>query len=221
LIELRQSGVTVRDIADEYERVFNRVMTDRLSIHDLLFSRAFQAKRRTMALQAVYSNLIGLALLVIASPILAATALLLLVGGNGARLERVPCAGFQGVPFHRLRFRTRRKDGSLSWAGATVQALRLTGLPQLVNVLRGEMALIGPRPVRAEFVDRLNECMPFHVHRFSVKPGLTGWAQVNLRGTGKGPDELASLEYDLYYIKHGSLVLDFEILLRTAIPGMR
>jgi lipopolysaccharide/colanic/teichoic acid biosynthesis glycosyltransferase len=221
LVELRQAGIAVRDVADEYERVFSRVLSERLRLHDLLFSREFQAKRHTMALQAVYSNLLGLALLGVMSPLLILSALILLVAGHRPVLERVTCAGFQGVPFERLYFRTRRKDGSLSWAGHVVQALRLRGLPQIFNVLRGEMALIGPRPVRAVFVDHLNQSMAFHPHRFTVRPGLAGWAQVNLRGSLNGPAEPASLEYDLYYIKNHSLALDLEILLRTALPGLR
>ena len=216
LVELRQAGVAVRDLSAEYERVFNRILAERLAARDLLFSSAFQAKRPTMALQAVYSNVIGLLLLALATPLLlAVTIFLWLFGGAGPLLDRVECVGFQGVPFERLSFRTRRRGGGRSWAGKVVSRLRLAGLPQLINVMRGEMALIGPAPVRTAFGQRLSEWMPFHTHRFSVKPGLTGWARVN--STGGVPNEPQAIEYDLYYIKNGSLALDFEILLRSVV----
>jgi lipopolysaccharide/colanic/teichoic acid biosynthesis glycosyltransferase len=216
LVELRQAGVAVRDLSAEYERVFNRILTERLAARDLLFSSAFQAKRPTMALQAVYSNVIGLLLLALATPfLLAASVFLWLFGGAGPLLDRVECVGFQRVPFERLSFRTRRRGGGRSWAGQVVSRLRLAGLPQLINVMRGEMALIGPAPVRTAFGQRLGEWMPFHTHRFSVKPGLTGWARVN--STGGVPSEPQAIEYDLYYIKNGSLALDVEILLRSVV----
>jgi lipopolysaccharide/colanic/teichoic acid biosynthesis glycosyltransferase len=95
--------------------------------------------------------------------------------------------------------------------------LRLTNLPRLINVVRGEMALFGPRPVRSVFADRLCELMPAYVFRFTVKPGIFGWSQAHFAETGGVPEEGLSLEYDFYYIRQESPSLDLDILLRTLL----
>jgi len=91
-------------------------------------------------------------------------------------------------------------------------------LPRLINVVRGEMAFFGPPPVRYEFARRLGEAIPVYAHRFTIKPGIMGWSQVNLAGEAGVSDEALRLEYDLYYIKQNSVSLDLEILIRTLFP---
>ena len=102
--------------------------------------------------------------------------------------------------------------------GRLLTGLHLVNLPQLINVVRGEMGLFGPAPVRREFADRLCQLIPAYAHRFAVKPGLLGWAQANLRGAG-APDDAVSLGYDLYYAKQQSPSFDIAILLRTLFRG--
>ncbi len=218
LVNLRDSGIAIDDGAALYEDMLCRVRWDRLQPFDLLFSSSINANRSVMAVQAVYTNLIGLGLLIGLSPVLVAiTVLSTLFSGSGPVLERIECTGFQGIPFRARRFRTRRPDGEFSWIGKALCMLHLVNLPQLINVVRGEMALFGPPPARREFADRLSQIIPVYPHRFTVKPGILGWSQTNLRGAGTTPDEAIRLEYDLYYVKGESPSLDLEIFIRTIL----
>jgi lipopolysaccharide/colanic/teichoic acid biosynthesis glycosyltransferase len=113
------------------------------------------------------------------------------------------CAGFNNVPFTLLRFNTR------SWLGRGLRKLRLEGLPQLVNVLRGEMSLVGPRPKRVEFATELARHIPYYAERLTVRPGLTGWAQIHFPDA----DALLELEYDLYYTANLSPGFDLRIII--------
>ena len=109
----------------------------------------------------------------------------------------------------------QRDDPRVTRMGWILRKTRLDEVPQLLNVLRGEMSLIGPRPERAVFVDQLTKAIPFYRTRLAIKPGLTGWAQVRYRYGSSQEDALVKLQYDLYYIRHQSLVLDSMILIRT------
>jgi lipopolysaccharide/colanic/teichoic acid biosynthesis glycosyltransferase len=223
LLDLRLAGIVVKDSGAVYEQVFERACTEELEARELLFSQSMRARRGIMAFQSVYNNLAGLLLLLCALPVLALAALFLrLYLGPDPVLERMHCLGFQGIPFQLLKFRTRRRGSDRETvAGRTISRLGLVGLPQLFNVMRGEMGLIGPAPVRIEFDRWFSERIPFYVHRHSVKPGMTGWAQVHLRSLPVALSEPLGLEYDLYYIKNGSLPLDLEILLKTIVNRCR
>jgi lipopolysaccharide/colanic/teichoic acid biosynthesis glycosyltransferase len=217
LLEYRAAGIEVDHMADLYERLYLRVCMEGLPSADLLSTTAFSASRPIMALQATYSNLLGLMLLVLLFPVIALMSLASgLAAGTGPFLERVECAGFQAIPFQRLRFRTRHAiRGRVTWVGKIIQAFGLTGLPQVINIVRGEMAMFGPAAVRKEFADALATRIPLYARRFSTRPGVLGWAQVHMpRGV---PEATIQLEYDLYYLKECSPSLDFEILLRTLL----
>src|SRR4051794_27568952 len=156
-----------------------------------------------MAIQAIYNNLAGLFFLLLLSPVMLLTAVVLaLTPGHGSIIESIECAGFQYIPFRLQRFRTTRTDGSVTPVGRLLRRGRLANLPQLINVVRGDMALVGPRPVRTGFAHHLSSVMPFYAHRFSVKPGLTGWAQAHLSDE-QAADTRREIEYDLYYVKEG------------------
>jgi lipopolysaccharide/colanic/teichoic acid biosynthesis glycosyltransferase len=118
---------------------------------------------------------------------------------------------------------TRQKDERITRVGSFLRKSHLDELPQFINVLLGDMSLVGPRAERSELVERLQECIPFYRARLLVKPGITGWAQVNFGYAATVEDTAIKLEYDLYYIKHRSLILDFIILLRTVgtVVGFR
>ncbi len=222
LLKYRLGGAVVEDAPAVYERLFQRISCERLQPMDLLLSSALRGDSRTMAIQAVYTNLIGLFFLAALSPVLLLVSLLVaLSSGGGPVLESVDCAGFRYIPFQLLRFRTRRRDGSgrMTRVGRVISRLHLTNLPQLINVVRGEMALVGPRAVRKDFAYFLTGLMPFYSHRFSVKPGIMGWAQVNAAERGMPADECLQVEYDLYYIKEGSPWLDGQILIETLKRG--
>jgi lipopolysaccharide/colanic/teichoic acid biosynthesis glycosyltransferase len=221
LLEYRAAGIEVEHVADLYEKLYLRVCTEGLQRDDLLTSTAFSASRPIMALQATYSNLLGLTLLITLFPVIALLALVTgLAAGTGPFLERVECAGFQAIPFQRLRFRTRHATlGRVTWVGKIIEWLGLTGLPQVINIVRGEMAMFGPAPVRKDFAAALVERIPLYARRFSTRPGLLGWAQMHMpRGI---PEATIQLEYDLYYLKECSPSLDFEILLRALLRTRR
>jgi lipopolysaccharide/colanic/teichoic acid biosynthesis glycosyltransferase len=222
LLNCSLSGVVIDESPAAYEKFFNRVCCERLEPVDLLLSSAFRGDSRTIAIQSVYSNLIGLSLLLALSPLMLITALaLVLFSGPGPVFESFECAGFQYIPFRLLRFRTPRvdDDGTITLVGRLITSLHLTNLPLLLNVVRGDMALVGPRPVRSEFASYLTEVMPFYSHRFSVKPGILGWAQMHVPSGVQLPDENRQIEYDLFYVKEGSLWLDVEIMLESLGPG--
>jgi lipopolysaccharide/colanic/teichoic acid biosynthesis glycosyltransferase len=219
LLRCRLAGIRVTNSASLYEKLFGRICCERLEAVDLVLSSALRGDSRTMAIQAVYNNVIGLAILLAVSPVLLLIMVaILLTSGKGPALESTQCAGFQYIPFRLQRFRTTRADGSRTTVGRVVRWLRLVNLPQLINVVRGDMALVGPRPVRSEFAGYLSAQMPFYAYRFSVKPGFGGWAQMHQAGKPYA-DTRREIEYDLYYIKEGSLWLDLEILLDRLLGG--
>src|SRR5579863_1592131 len=218
LLQCRLAGAAVEDVPGLYEKLFRRVYCESLGPADLVLSPGLRADSRTMAFQAIYTNLIGLLLLLALSPVLVAVTLAVAVfSGRGPTFESAEYAGFQNIPFRLLRFRTLRTDGSglPTRVGRWIARLHLVHLPGLINIVRGEMALFGPRPARREFAQRLAEVIPLYAVRSSVKPGILGWAQMHLRGAPAPPCEILQIGYDLYYIKRASLLLDPEILIRT------
>lgn len=215
LFELRSQGVSIEDSAALYERLLYRVCGERLSPGDFVSQNSLAANRQIMAVQAIYTNLAGLGLLVLLSPVLVLIALALVAGGTPALFERTLCLGYQEIPFERLAFHTRRGDRKgHTWVGEWILRLRLAGLPQLLNIVRGEMAFCGPPPVRMEYARRLAELIPFYAHRFSVKPGMFGWSQIRFQRSAVAL-EPQRLEHDLYYIKQASPSFDLEVVLRT------
>jgi lipopolysaccharide/colanic/teichoic acid biosynthesis glycosyltransferase len=229
LLSQRLNGAYVNSTSELYEEMLGRVCCAGRAPVDLLLSKALSGNQEAMAFQAIYTNLLGLALLILTFPAILAAAALTLLIGSGPILEREECRGFRNIPFLRMRFRTKRADGSLHSAGRVIAWLRLTNLPLLLNVIRGEMALFGPCPVRREFADRLAEIVPFYSMRFAVKPGIVDWGdvQVNYTPVSAQPTTrprrsvLTAIEYDLYYVKHASPLLDFEILMRLLFQGKR
>jgi len=215
LFDLHCSGTLVEDAPAVYEEVLQRVCWERLRPVDLLLASPVTSNRAVKTLQAVYTNMAGLALLLVTSPLLLVCAFLAMIFNGGPAFETISCCGLQRIPFRLVRFRTRRRNGSLSWMGRALTFLHLANLPQLWNVVRGEMGLFGPPPVRADFAGRLGELIPAYPHRFAVKPGLLGWSQANLRGAQAVPDDCLRLGYDLYYAKLQSPSFDIDILLRT------
>jgi len=215
LLQLRYAGTAVDGAPFLSESVLRRVAWQHLSPSDLLFSVTPITSRPMLAFQAIYKTLIGLALTAIFAPVMILASLLIVVSTGGPAMEHIECPGLQRIPFQMFRFRIRRSSGKPSWIGSLIAHLHLTNLPQLINVFRGEMTLVGPQPVRSVFVDRLLELMPAYVYRFTVKPGIFGWSQAHFAETGSVPEEALGLEYDFYYIRQESPSLDLDILLRT------
>jgi lipopolysaccharide/colanic/teichoic acid biosynthesis glycosyltransferase len=215
LLQAHYSGVEVESALLFYERVLQRVPWRESRPSDLLFSLNPAISRAMLAFQAVYKNVIGLGLRVITAPLMILISVLVVVLSGAPSVEQIECLGFQRTPFLLLRFRIHDSHGNLTGIGKLIKKLHLTNLPHLINVVRGEMTLFGPAPVRTAFANRLMELMPAYIYRFTVKPGIFGWYQVHHAETGGLPDEVARLEYDLYYIKQESPSLDLDILLRT------
>jgi len=193
-----------------------------------------RAGRLDAAARRVSDVVLSLALLALTLPLLLATALLVVLDSPGPVLYRQERVGLHGRVFTLLKFRSMRTDAEPRgpvWAapgdpratrvGAVIRLLHIDELPQLVNVLRGEMSLIGPRPERPHFVAQLERVLPLYRERMRVKPGLTGWAQVNYPYGASVEDARAKLSYDLYYVQHRGPLLDVLILLATVRVVLR
>jgi lipopolysaccharide/colanic/teichoic acid biosynthesis glycosyltransferase len=222
LLKHRLRGVAVSDVPTLYETIYERVYCRGLDPAEILLSPALCPESRTMAIQAIYTNLVGLFFLVALSPVLILTALAVaLFSGPGPVLESVECSGFHKIVFRLLRFRTMKTDGSgePTKAGRVISRLHLANLPRLLNVVRGEMALFGPRPVRTEFARFLTVLLPFYSIRFSVKPGILGWNHRQWQSGADPASELKEIESDIYYVKQASPRFDLEILMRFLSGG--
>ena len=218
LLRCRLDGVTVEGAPEAYERLFNRVCCQRLRPGDLILSPTLRGDSRTMAVQSVYTNLVGLLLFLLLLPVmLVVTLLVFLFSGPGPVLQTRDCAGFQHIPFRLLRFRTTRCDATAhpTTIGKWILRMRLSNLPQLLNVIRGDMALVGPAPVRSGFARYLAEAMPFYAHHFSVKPGILSYTGMHPGAAPPFPEECRQIEYDLFYVKEGSVWLDVRIFLAS------
>ncbi|HTQ57205.1 MAG TPA: sugar transferase [Bryobacteraceae bacterium] len=215
LLDLQFRGIEIQRVAELYEIACERVCVSELLPSQVIFSDELGARRGAIALQAIYSNLaalVGLALLaVLALP----AALAIKLTSRGPVIDGQERWGLNLVPFTLLRFRTRTADGRLTASGRWLERLHIAGLPQLLNVIRGEMALVGPRPHRPEFIEVLLAQMPYYGQRHAVRPGILGWSQLNCDYNADPRDARLALEYDLYYIKHMSPALDAYIVLHS------
>jgi sugar transferase (PEP-CTERM system associated) len=229
LLDLRLSGIYIEDVANTYESVFHRVSIRDLRPSQLIFSAELGPRSQSIALQSGYSLAIALLGLVIAFPVMLLVAIAVKISSPGPILFRQQRVGFNGAQFTIFKFRSMYQDAEAKsgavWAarddprvtpvGRWLRKLRLDELPQLFNVIRGEMAIVGPRPERPEFVAVLQEKMPYYRQRHCVKPGITGWAQINHKYGDTIEDTMIKLEYDLYYIKNVAWSLDAYIIFHT------
>jgi len=229
LLELRFAGIHIEDAAMTYETVFGRVSTPDLHPSQLIFSSELGPRPFSVTVQSVYSWLLGAIGVIVASPVMAIVAILVKVSSPGPILFRQTRVGLDGTVFEVFKFRSMYQDAEARtgavWAsqddpritplGRWLRRLRLDELPQLLNVLRGEMSIVGPRPERPEFVNVLQEKIPYYRQRHCVKPGITGWAQINHKYGDTIEDTILKLEYDLYYIKNLAPSLDTYIVFHT------
>ncbi len=225
------SGKPVFTLAGFFEFFFRQVdvnlVENRFFFEASGFNRAMRRFPRTM--KRVFDLILALILFFPLAPFMFLTAVAIRLESSGPALFRQTRTGLHGVPFTILKFRSMRQDaektGSPQWAseddpritriGRIIRKLRIDELPQLINVIRGDMSFVGPRPERPEFDEKLKMQLPFYMFRYMVKPGITGWAQVNYGYGASIEDALEKLKYDLYYVKNTSLLLDVEIFLKT------
>lgn len=218
LIAVRRKGIPIEEGSRVYELLCRRVCSAEFLPAQFIFDRTLVHRPGSLALQAIYINLLGLAGIVLLMPVLILIALLVKIFVGGTVLDPVPCVGYRGIPFDLQRFRVKRALRGenrfvVNRFGRFLRKSRLETLPLLFNLMRGEMALVGPRPTPTAVAEEMAERIPFYEHRYSLKPGLTGWSQINADSPNEPPDALVDLEYDLYYLKNISLSLDAYILL--------
>jgi lipopolysaccharide/colanic/teichoic acid biosynthesis glycosyltransferase len=220
LMSVRKTGVVVQDAGLAYELVCGRVCSRTFRPSQIIFANELARRPSAMALQSIYTNLLGLTAYVCAIPVLVAATVAIRLTSRGPALLTETRLGLNGIPFTTSHFRcTLTGDPARETRlGRFIRFLHLEYLPRVINLVRGDVALVGPAPLRPEFAECLAELIPFYRQRQSVKPGLTGWTQIQT-GPGELQDALRELECDLYYTKHISLALDAYILLRT-IRGM-
>jgi sugar transferase (PEP-CTERM system associated) len=228
LLRLKLSGVKIEDVHSLFEKLMGGVMLERLSASWLILSDGFRKDSLLMFSKRTLDILISLIILVVFSPVLLLVGLAIFLESGSPVLFRQERVGLHGRTFQVLKFRSMRHDAETDgpkWAtrddaritriGKFLREYRLDEFPQLVNVLRGDMSLVGPRPERPEFVHMLGEEIPFYHERHTIRPGLTGWAQIKYQYGSSVKDAKIKLEFDLFYIKHLSLFLDMVIVLQT------
>jgi sugar transferase (PEP-CTERM system associated) len=228
LLEAKLAGVRVEETETIYERLTGKILLDELKPSWLIFSDGFRARRFTRFLKRVVDIVLSSIGLVLAAPVMALTALAIRLDSEGPALYAQERVGESGRVFTLYKFRSMRADaerGTPVWArdgddrvtrvGRVIRLTRLDELPQLWNVLRGDMSFVGPRPERPYFVEQLAAAIPYYRQRHAVKPGVTGWAQVKYRYGSSIDDAREKLRYDLYYIKHLSIVFDLTIVFDT------
>ena len=229
LLDLRFSGIPIEEAPNAFESVFGRVSIQDLRPSQLIFSQEMGPRHWMVLLQRLYSVALGVIGMVITLPIMAVVALVVKFSSPGPILLRQTRVGLHGRHFVLYKFRSMyadaeartgavwasKNDPRITPAGRWLRRLRLDELPQFFNVVSGHMSIVGPRPERPEFSAMLEEKIPFYRQRHWVKPGITGWAQINHKYGDTIEDSLTKLEYDLYYIKNLGPALDAYIIFHT------
>jgi sugar transferase (PEP-CTERM system associated) len=230
LVNCRMKGVSCHTFESFYERVYEKLPVLMLDDRWFLLSDGFGTlgNRFYSVLKRAIDFIAASAILLVTLPVCAVAAILIPLTSRGPVFFTQYRLGANKVPFKIIKFRTMVRDAEAmgpQWArdkdlrvtpfGAFLRKTRIDEIPQLINVFRGDMSLIGPRPEREHFVNQLSSHIPFYGLRFFVKPGITGWAQVKFRYGSDEADALEKLRYELYYIKNQSLALDFRILMKT------
>jgi sugar transferase (PEP-CTERM system associated) len=230
LLECRLAGIDILELPSFLERETGKVRLDVLNPSWIIFGDGFSASPVTRVFERGFDLVASFGLLVVALPVM-------LIAALGIKLEEGLAApvfyrqrrvGRHGEIFEVLKFRSMRVDAEIAGAqyatkndprvtrlGGIMRKTRVDELPQLLNVLRGDMSFVGPRPERPEFVSELEERIPYYRERHAVKPGITGWAQLCYPYGSSERDTVEKLQYDLYYIKNRSLLFDLAILMQT------
>src|SRR5215210_545637 len=229
LLECKNKGIRVQEGSSYYEQISGKIMVEGLRKSWLIFSDGFVVSRGTLFAKRLLDIVAAGLGLVLALPFMLLVALAVRLDSPGPVFFRQDRVGRGSREFTLWKFRSMRTDaeaGGAQWAvqgdpritrvGRFIRKIRLDELPQLLNVLLGDMSLVGPRPERRMFVDQLKEACPWYEQRLVVRPGLTGWAQVKAPYASTFEESIEKLKYDLYYIKNLSLFLDISILLSTA-----
>jgi len=230
LLRFKLHGVAVIDLSGFFERETGRIQLESLNPSWLIFGDGFQQGVFKRTVKRLFDIGVSSILLITAAPIMILTALLIYREDKGPIFYRQERVGQNGSPFALLKFRSMRLDaegdGIPKWAqknddritrvGRIIRKTRVDELPQVFNVLKGNMSFVGPRPERPYFVEQLCKHSLYYSYRHAIKPGVTGWAQVRYPYGASIEDAIEKLQYDLYYVKNNSLFLDMIILFQTA-----
>lgn len=230
LLRIKTTGVHVNDLSTFLERETGRVDLDSVNPSWLIFSDGFSAGRRLSSMaKRLFDITASAVLLILTGPVILIAALAVKLDSKGPAFYRQQRVGLYGQEFWIMKLRTMRQDaeinGQAQWAekddpritrlGYWLRKLRIDELPQTWTVLKGEMSFVGPRPERRQFVDDLEQHLRYYAERHMVKPGITGWAQINYPYGASIADSRNKLEYDLYYAKNYTPFLDLLILVQT------
>jgi len=228
LLDCKAMGLDILDGHHLFEEASGRLSIDSLRPSALIFSTGFRRRLTSLVSKRLFDVVVSAAGLVVLIPLFAVVAAAIKADSPGPVFYRQVRVGLRGRPYMIWKFRSMRQDAEKSgprWAQANdprisrvgwwLRKTRIDEVPQLVNVLRGEMSLVGPRPERPVFVQELRTIIPYYDIRHTVRPGVTGWAQVKFRYGASQEDSHTKLQYDLYYVKNLSLFLDLKILMHT------
>jgi sugar transferase (PEP-CTERM system associated) len=229
LLDCKLDGVNIVEYLSFWEREKGQIDLDALQPSWLFFSDGFRMSWFVNSVKRSFDVLVSLLFLTATAPVIAATAIAIRLEGKGPIFYVQERVGLGGRPFNLMKFRSMSvnaeqegpkwaaaNDQRITRIGAFIRKTRIDEIPQVINVLRGDMSFIGPRPERPFFVQTLIQEIPYYAERHRVKPGISGWAQINYPYGASVEDAWQKLTYDLYYVKNRSLFLDMVILLQTA-----
>lgn len=229
LLDCKLKGVKITELTNFFEREYRQVMLDSINPSWMVFGQGFSQGWVRNVMKRAFDLVASLILLILTLPIMLVTMIWIILEDGMPVFYRQQRVGQDGRVFSIIKFRSMKndaeKDGTPRWAAAhddritrvghIIRKLRIDELPQIFNVLKGEMSFVGPRPERPFFVDKLTKQIPYYSVRHSVKPGITGWAQVRYAYGASIEDTVEKLQYDLYYVKNRGLFLDLMILVAT------
>jgi sugar transferase (PEP-CTERM system associated) len=229
LLQCKMKGMDVIDGESFYERVTGKLLVEKITPSWLIFSDGFQKSAFSKLSKRFVGLVISSLMLILASPLLLLTAIAIKLDSRGPVIYKQERVGEGGKIFHLYKFRSMVADAEKQtgpvWAdkddprvtrvGKVIRKLRLDELPQAWNVFNGDMSFVGPRPERPFFVEKLKQEIPYYNERFTVKPGVTGWAQIKYPYGASKQDALEKLKYELYYIKNMSFIFDLIIIFHT------
>jgi sugar transferase (PEP-CTERM system associated) len=229
LLNLKTKGLAIEEATSLYERITGKIAIENLKPSWMIFNAGFEVSRGMLLQKRIFSLLCSTVLLAAFSPVMLLIALLIKLDSRGPIFHKQERIGKDGKIFTLWKFRSMcadaekesgpvwsiRGDTRITRAGKFLRRTRLDELPQLYNIFRGDMSLVGPRPERPHFVNELASMIPFYHLRHAVTPGVTGWAQINYEYGSSVRDAVEKLQYDLFYIKNMSWLLDSIILLQT------
>ena len=228
LLQCKVKGMDIEDGITFYEAITGKILVEKVNPAWLVFSDGFQVNRLSYFLKRSLDLVLAVVIFFISLPITVLTAILIKLDSPGPVFYTQERVGERNIPFKVIKFRSMRQDAEKNgpvWAmqndnrvtriGNFIRRVRIDEIPQIINVIKGEMSFVGPRPERPVFVERLTETIPYYSLRHSVKPGITGWAQVWYPYGASEEDALRKLEFDLYYIKNQSIFMDLLVIFHT------